>query len=99
MDNTGLDCGVWPHGTDRIRQTFDTVTASDQHIGKATVLELGEHCHPMLRAFTLRWSKPDLKDVTAAIQIDTDRYIHRPVGDLGVAYFGGDRVNQHHRID
>jgi hypothetical protein len=75
----GLHNRVWPHRGDRRRQAGQAVDADETHIGDATVAQLGEHAHPVLRALTVL-ADPHAQHVFRALEIDPDHHVDRPVG-------------------
>jgi len=83
---------------DRLRQALEAVADEHQDVGDTAVLDLGEHVHPVLGAFPAA-ACPDPQDVPLPIDGDADGYVERLVGDLSVADFHHDRVDEHHRID
>jgi hypothetical protein len=73
---------------ERLREPFEPVDAADQDVPDATLLELGEHLHPELRALGLL--EPHTQHVTIAVDGDAQREVaerrcrrdprHRPAG-------------------
>src|SRR5439155_23868040 len=63
VHDTGLHGRVGPRRADRVRQALEAVATHDQRVGDATVAELGEHGHPLLRALTAGRTEPEAEDV------------------------------------
>ncbi len=87
-----------PHGPDGFGQALEAIAARYEHVGDATVAELGEHRHPLLRAFAAGRSEPQPKHVALAVHVDPDGHVHGPVRDLRVTDFHDDGIDQHDRV-
>ncbi len=81
MHDTGLDHRLRPDGFDSVGETLEPVTAHDQDVAYATVLQLRQDGEPELGAFTFRVTNPDAQDVFTALEINANSQIRRPVSD------------------
>ena len=79
------------------RQTFQPVTGHDAHVLDAAVAQLGQAGHPVFGALSAS-ADPHAEDVTLTGEVDPDRDVDGPVGDLAVSDLDVDGVDQHHRI-
>lgn len=79
MHDTGLDHRLRPYCFDRVGETLESVTAHDQDVADATVLQLRQDREPKLRALTFGIPNPDAQDVFTALKINTNRKIRRTV--------------------
>jgi len=62
------------------------VAADDQRVGQAAVAELAQHRRPLLGALAAHRSEPESEHVTLTVQVDADRDVDGPVGDLRAAH-------------
>lgn len=101
MHGARLDHGVTEHRPDRIGQPGQAVTAADQDVPQPPVPQIGQHFGPELGA--LVGLDPDPQSMLAAIDVDTDDQMRRPLrDDAVVADLEPDPVDIHdriHRID
>jgi hypothetical protein len=81
MDHTRLDGGGRELGVDGVGQARQPVADEDEDVDHAPVAQLREHRQPERRRFPQAGGAgPDPQHVTAAVQIDPDRDVERPVG-------------------
>ena len=99
MNKTGLHDRGRPHRVDTVGQALQAVADQEEHIRHTAVAQLGQHYHPKLCRLPAAVAEPHAQDVLMALQIDPDRGIDGPVGDLAVADLDIDRVHNHRGID
>jgi hypothetical protein len=89
-----------PHRLDRLRQALEAVADYEAHIGGATILDLGQHPHPVLRALSVAvLAGPQPEHVAGAVDGDRERDVDRPVSHVPVPDLHVHTVNEDHRID
>lgn len=103
MHNAQLDFRAREDSLNRFRETLEPIHAGDQDILHATVLEVGQHACPELRAF--RIARPQAENLPrrdlrlVASQVDADDQVDHALADMAVeAGFDDDRVQIHDRI-
>ncbi len=99
MHDTGLHGRLRPSRSDRLRQSLQPVTAGDQRVLQAAVAQLGQHRRPLLRAFAADRAQPEPEHVALTLEVDADRDIDGPVGDLPATDFDHQAVDQQHRVE
>ena len=77
-DNTALTASGKPNSV---------VADDEEHVLHATVPDVGEHGHPVLRGLPVAVAGTHRQDVLAAIEVDRDRGIERLRADLPVTDF------------
>ncbi|GAA4391117.1 hypothetical protein GCM10023153_08640 [Ornithinibacter aureus] len=76
---------------------LEAVAADDAHVEDATVSQIGEHVHRLLRALPTGGADPHPQHVPLTLEGDAHGHVHRPVPDVAVTDLEHDRIDQHHR--
>src|SRR4029450_8208117 len=99
VDDGGLPDGQREHGAHAVRQALEAVTAEEEDVSHAAVLQVGQHSHPELRRLpATAGAGPQPEHVSVRVQVDPDGGVERPVADLPVADLDVDRVDEHGRV-